>query len=83
MHGLTRVWYDAARVRMGTIIVTILLVYLSIGLIVASLFWSGLVVHRDTVYQRTPRRVRLVLVPGFAVLWPVMLVQRGPKGDAS
>ena len=66
---------------MGEFISIILLAHLSIGAVVAVLFWSGVVEHRDPVFRRSSKRVRLVLMPGFVVLWPVVVTQRVSRKD--
>ncbi|GEM_PF-4261838 len=61
---------------MGETLFRIVLGYGIIGALVALLFTFGALTLRDPVYQDTRIRVRLIFIPGFVLLWPMMLSKR-------
>jgi hypothetical protein len=54
-------------------IVTALVAYLSAGLVLAVFFVSLALARVDPAAEGMPWTARLLLVPGVAVLWPLML----------
>ncbi len=63
------------------IVLGVLGVYLALGVIVGIPFVARGVDRVDPSMAASPRRVRALILPGVAALWPVMLTKwaRAPK----
>lgn len=61
------------------------LVYGAIGVIVGAFALLTRAAHLDARLAHAPLRVKLVLLPGSAVLWPMVLVRAfaKPRGERS
>lgn len=55
--------------------------YFSVGIVMAIALVGGLVRRFDPMAAQAPWRVKLILVPGMAALWPLLAIKslRGAK----
>ena len=56
-------------------------VYLAIGVVFAVYFVTAAVTRYDPVAGDSPRRFRLLIMPGCAFLWPILLAQGAKRSS--
>lgn len=56
----------------------VIALYLAVGVLFALVYVTRLAPSRDPVLASSPRRVRLLLLPGAVAVWPFLLTKRSP-----